>query len=187
MSAVVETPPQSMTVRQFLAWADQQPGRWELVAGNPIRMARETARHNDVKYLAWLALRNAIAQAGVPCYVKGDGIAVEVGEDGWYLPDVSVGCGDVIAPDATTIERPVILVEVSSRSTGNIDGSTKFIDYASVGSLAHYLIISPTSRLVLHHRRLDSTTFSTRFLSDGQLVLDPPGITVQVEDLFPPP
>jgi Uma2 family endonuclease len=173
-----------MTVRQFLAWAEQQDGRWELIAGEPIRMARETARHNDVKYLTWLALRNAIATARVPCPVKGDGVAVEIGDDGWYLPDVSVACGEAIAPEATKVDNPIILVEVTSRSTGNIDGSTKFIDYASLESLMHYIMISPISRRVLHHRRIDGTSFLTRFVSEGPLVLDPPGITVRIEDLL---
>jgi Uma2 family endonuclease len=184
MSEALQYPPSTMTRQEFLAWADQQPERHELVAGHVIQMARERAVHNDIKYFAWTALRRAIAEARVPCHVKGDGIAVEARDDAWYLPDAMVYCGEPIAPEATTVKEPVIVVEVTSPSSGNIDGTYKFIDYFSIPTVQHYLIVSPSQRIVAHHRRMEETSFVTRLVGTGPIALDPPGITIQVEELF---
>lgn len=185
MSEAVQHPSRQMSRQEFLAWVDQQPERYELVAGHVVHMARERAIHNDVKYLAWTALRRAIAEAGVPCHVKGDGIAVEARDDAWYLPDATVHCGQPIAPEATVVKESVIIVEVTSPSTGTLDGSSKLIDYFSIPSVQHYLIISPGQRVVAHHRRLEDMNLSTRLIGTGPIVLDPPGITIRVEELFP--
>ena len=65
-----------MTVDEFLAWAEGQEGRWELLNGVPYRMAPERTGHIEVKYAVYLALRQAIRKAGLSCHVLGDGAGV---------------------------------------------------------------------------------------------------------------
>ena len=58
-----------MTVDQFLAWCDTQPGegRYELVECEPIAMAPESTGHNRRKRAIANAIGRAIDRAGA-CY-----------------------------------------------------------------------------------------------------------------------
>ena len=170
---------------EYLAWADAQPrGRTERVAGEVVAMVPERAAHVRAKYGAWLALREAVAAAGVPCETLGDGITVHVGEDTDYEPDAVVNCGARTAPDAVAVPDPVVVVEVLSPGTRVLDTRLKLTDYFRVPSVRHYLILHAGRRTVIQHRRGEDGAIETRPLAEGGIALDPPGITVTVETLF---
>ena len=68
-----------MSREEYRRWAEAQPkGRFERVDGAVVAMPPERAGHNDTKMLVWLALRQAVTAAGLPCHVYGDGMTVEV-------------------------------------------------------------------------------------------------------------
>ncbi len=48
MSTQSRTPTPRMTVEEFLAWAEDQPGRHELIRGEVIAQAAERAAHWEV-------------------------------------------------------------------------------------------------------------------------------------------
>jgi hypothetical protein len=48
----------------------------------------------------------------------------------------------------------------------------------------HVLVIDPKRRLVIHHARAGEGALTTRFLSEGDLMLVPPGISVAVDALM---
>jgi Uma2 family endonuclease len=58
-------------------------------------------------------------------------------------------------------------------------------DYFQIPSVVHYLIVHPTKRAVIHHRREESGGIATRILASGAIPLDPPGISVTVEEFYP--
>ena len=113
-----------------------------------------------------------------------DGAAVEIGSDTSYEPDAVVNCGERPDPDAKAVPSPVIVVEVTSPSTGRVDTVQKLADYFRVPSIQHYLIIDVARRMVVHHRRQDNDTLSTRIAAAGPIVFDPPGIAIAAEALF---
>ena len=104
----------------------------------------------------------------------------------WIPPaaDMAVYCGARIAPNAIEVPNPMIVVEVLSPSTRRIDVSLKLAGYFRLPSVAHYLIIDPTQRLVIHHARSSGDTIQTRVISDGVIKLDPPGIALAMNDLY---
>jgi Uma2 family endonuclease len=104
-----------------------------------------------------------------------------------YEPDALVYCGDRLPDDATVTPSPVIVVEVISPSTGHIDKGDKLEAYFTLPSLHHYLLVYPDQRLVVHHQRMDSEKLATQLLHDGEVRLDPPGLTVSVAELFEVP
>ncbi len=170
---------------EFLAWVEAQPeGRFELVDGHVVGMAPERVSHAQSKALAWLALRTAIRAAGVPCQAIMDGVAVEISDQTLYLPDTVVNCGDPPDRAAMVAPRPVIIVEVASPSTARVDAIKKFGDYFRIPTVRHYLILDAEKRLVLHHRKDEAGEVRAAIAGSGPLALDPPGITIQVEDLF---
>jgi Uma2 family endonuclease len=113
-----------------------------------------------------------------------DGVVVEAGERSAYEPDVVVNCGKPVDGDAIAAPCPVIIVEVTSPSNSRVDLVTKAADYLRLPSLRHYLIVHLAKRVVLHHHKLDEGRIETAILGDGALALNPPGITLDVEELL---
>jgi Uma2 family endonuclease len=177
-------PKQKLTVQEFLDWAGRQSGKFELVRGEIVAMGREAIQHARAKRAAADALTAAITRAGVPCesFIDGPGIAVE--DDSYYVPDVTVHCGERLSGDLSLIPDPLIVVEVVSPSTERYDLSVKLIDYFSVPSLQHYLVLDLKRRLLLHHRRGEGGAIPTVILREGSVLLDPPGLTVDLPDMF---
>jgi len=88
------------------------------------------------------------------------------------------------------VPDPVIVVEVQSPSTRSADAGLKLARYFSLASVAHYLMIDPVKRLVIHHRRGADGLIVSRIATDSTLDLTPPGLTLPVAELFadlPPP
>ena len=52
--------PQRMTVDEYLAWALEHPGRYELVDGVVRQMSPETVGHAEAKHAALMAPKAAI-------------------------------------------------------------------------------------------------------------------------------
>ena len=174
-----------MTVSEFLAWAEtQESGRYELVRGEIVAMAPERLEHVHAKRLAANALEAAIRRTGVACQALVDGLAVAVDNDTSYIPDALVNCGEPGAPDSIIAPRPVIVAEVLSPSTRNLDKTIKVADYFRVPSIAHYLIIDLGRRYVFHYRRQPDGTIMVAIIKDGEIVCAPPGIAVDVASLF---
>lgn len=173
-----------MTVDEFLAWAQGQPGRYELYAGTVYEMSAERAGHAKVKYAVQTELKRAISVAGVPCHMLPDGMTVRVDKSTAHEPDALVYCGQEVPPSVLEIANPVIVVEVLSPTTRHIDASAKLSGYFQVPSVLHYIIIDPEGRPTLHHRRQADGTILTRIIANGMLTLDPPGIEIDVARFF---
>ena len=168
---------------EYRRWYDSQPtGRYERVDGRIVPMAPERAGHVRVKSAVWLALRHAIAAAGVSCEALGDGVTVETGESD-YEPDALVEYGPPLSNDAIAAVNPVIVVEVLSPGTASTDTGGKLADYFQVPSVAHYLIVHAARRLVIHHRRT-AEGIDTRIIFNGDIEMSPPGITITMEDVY---
>jgi Uma2 family endonuclease len=181
-----------MTVEEFVLWSERQPsGKYELVDGYVVvvRMQSERITHTRAKGEIWLALRTAIRAAGVPCEALTEGVTVKFSPHHGYEPDAVVNCGPTAPGDDMIVPNPIIVVEVLSPSTASKDMGVKVTDYFSLASIQHYLIVDPDRRVVIHHRRspgpeLLSPVLLTSFHSTGRLRLDPPGIEVEVTELF---
>jgi Uma2 family endonuclease len=172
----------AMTVDEYLAWGDAQAERVhsELINGQVVVMAPERVEHAEIKFATTLALRSAIARAGVPCHALVEGVTVRIEEHTAYEPDALVYCGERLARGALTVPNPIIVVEVLSPTTAHTDTSAKLIGYFKLASVAHYLVIDPDLRRVIHHTRERAPAM----LTAGPFRLDPPGIELVVEDLF---
>ncbi len=186
MTVVAPKPP--MKVAEFLTWAEAQPqGRYELVDGKIVAMAPELVRHNLVKLAVAIALRDAVRSARLPCTVFTDGVGIAVNDHTVREPDASVQCGVSVDLDEMIIKAPVIVVEVASPSSERHDTHAKLIEYFSVPSIRHYLIVLPEKRAVVHHQRSEGREITTRLAHDGDIALAPPGMTVPVAALLGPP
>ncbi len=174
----------AMTVDEYLAWCDNQSerSRTELINGQVVTMPSERLVHSRTKGYVFVALRDAIVAAGLPCEALGDGPGVRIDDHTVYEPDALVFCGGAPPPTSMLIPNPVVLVEVLSPTTSHHDTSAKLIGYFKLPSVAHYLVIDPDARTVTHHGRDQMPMV----LSTGPFRLDPPGLDLKVEDLLGP-
>ena len=175
----------NMTVDEFLAWAEGREGRWELQDGEVVAMSPERVAHLETKLEVAVILKSAIARAGAPCHVVPDGATIRISARTAFEPDATVYCGPRLPPEAIEIPNPLIVVEVLSEGTARRDHGVKLAGYFSLSGLAHTLILDPERRTLIHHRRGQGEVIETRILTSGPLRLDPPGLEVAVEDLFP--
>ena len=89
------------------------------------------------------------------------------------------------AHDSLEIPNPVIVVEVLSPSTATMDATTKLRGYFEVPSIQHYLIVDPEGQTITHHKR-GAAAIETRVLVEGALTLEPPGLGINLADIFAP-
>lgn len=171
-----------LTVEDYVGWAEHQNERQrtELINGQIVPIAPERVEHGEVKLAAAIALRTAIATAGLPCHALGDGVTVRIDEFTAYEPDALVYCGARLARGAVIVPAPVLVVEVLSPATAHTDTSAKLIGYFTVPSVMHYLLLDPDNGTVTHHARGRAPAM----LTSGALRLDPPGLDLRVEDFF---
>ena len=105
MAALAKTA--KMTVEEFLAWAEAQPGdgKYELIGGVPVlkngtdeepltAMAPERFAHAEAKFAITVKLKDAIRRAGALCQAAIDGLGIAVDENTSYIPDAVVNCGE---------------------------------------------------------------------------------------------
>lgn len=178
-------PTAPMSVDEFLVWSQDLPEgeRYELVDGRIERMQSERIIHAETKARVWLALRTALEAAGrSDCQAFIDGVSVRIDETTLREPDALIHCGPY-DPDSIVAENPVVIVEVASPQS---PGVRKSLDYFSLESVQHYLIVLPAEGRVLHHHRSDSPDeITTRIVGrDATIDLSPPGITLAVEAFF---
>jgi Uma2 family endonuclease len=129
----------------------------------------------------------AIAQTQVPCRFVLDSAAVRIDARNSYQPDLMVYCGEPLADSAVVVPNPVIVVEVLSPGNAVTDLRDKLQGYFRLASVHHYLILDSDKRLVIRHARGQADAVSTRILNEGTITLEPPGLSLPVVALFPPP
>jgi Uma2 family endonuclease len=173
-----------MTIPEFLDWSAGREGKYQLVCGETFAMAPESIQHARVKLAVVNTLNSSIRRAGLPCEAIIDGPGVAIADDTCYIPDVTMYCGERAGGDARLIPNPVAVVEVLSPSTEHFDSSDKLLDYFTIPSIRHYVIVSLKKRAISHHKRIEGPVIPTQILRDGELVLDPPGVAISVAEVF---
>ena len=112
-------------------------------------------------------------------------MAVRVDEETVFEPDALVRCGPPLPDDTTLLLDPLIVVEVASPSTQRVDVLEKFSRYFRNPHIVHYLIVIPTARIVIHHKRMAADRIETKSYESGAVPLDPPELQLALADLFP--
>lgn len=180
--------PTRMTVDEFLAWAvRQEKGRYELFDGRVVMQQAQNWGHAELSLRVYNLLAAAIERASVPFYPAPMGMTVRITKKYAFEPDALVA--PLPKPRRTDLEipSPVIVVEVLSRSTARRDRTDKLAGYFKVPSIEHYLLLDPEEREVIWYRRAaGGATGPPLTLREGALKLDPPGIEIEIADIFPP-
>jgi Uma2 family endonuclease len=126
------------TFEEFLAWERDQPLRHERVSGVIRMMTGGTIDHNRITLNIADALRQRLRGGNCEAFVNDMRVVTPAGDV--MYPDVVVACGE-IPGKATTLEAPVVIVEVLSESTAERDHGRKRWAYQTIPSLRHYVLV----------------------------------------------
>jgi Uma2 family endonuclease len=148
------------TLDEFLAYVENEKKRYELVAGYIYMMASPTTEHQQIV----LSLGNTFS-----AYFKGKECTPFVApldvrlleEDGScnnvYQPDVLIVCDKDKIKTQGIEGAPDLVVEVTSKSTSNMDYIMKLHNYMRLGVKECWLI-NPMTRQTLVYQRLEGET-----------------------------
>ncbi len=142
-----------LSFTEYLTFSDGTDTRYELVEGELVPMALGTGRHGQIIDNTYQALRQKITEMAMPWIVIQGQVGVRiprgVGLATVRIPDLVVmkltdwqSLQDKPAVIDFDLEPPVLVIEVVSPSTRNIDYRTKRTEYAG-RDIPEYWIIDP--------------------------------------------
>lgn len=150
---------QKMTAAEYLEWERQQTERHEFYNGEVFLRAGGSRKHSLIGTNTSRAIGNVLSESEV----HGSDMRVHIEAAGCYVyPDVLVVCPPIEGEADDVVSNPVLVVEVLSPSTEDLDRGTKFGYYRQIPSLKDYLVISQDQQRVEHHFRPEDELWSLR-------------------------
>jgi Uma2 family endonuclease len=129
-------------------------------------------------------LRNALRGR---CSVYSSDLKIRIdATDLTTFPDVSVVCGEPVAPavDKDAITNPALLVEVTNASTEDYDRGNKLSHYKQLPSLAAVVFVSHKRRSVTVVRRTTAGWDERDFHAGESVTLDVPGVSWSIDEIY---
>ena len=176
--------PRRVTVDEFLAGLASDSERLELIDGVVTAMVGGTAAAHLIAGNIFGNLFNRLR--GGPCVPFGDGMLVMADEHSAFAPDVAVVCTPVGAQEQYLTD-PTMIVEVLSPSTESFDRGFKWLQYQTIPSLRHYLLVAQDRHLVeTFSRGRDDRWIYAAFRDDptAEIRLDAVGISLTLAEIY---
>ncbi len=171
MSSAPEKRP--ITVEEYLRGELKSQVKHEYLGGYVYAMAGATNAHNQIASNILSALGSRLR--GKPCQSFNSGTKVRVKlpmHVRFYYPDVLVVCDR--NPSADTFQdRPVVIVEVLSRSTRRDDQTEKKEAYLTIPTLHAYLLVEQDVPSIAVYRRTDHGFVYESYTELGATILLP--------------
>jgi len=153
-----------ISVEDYLAGEEISPVRYEYIYGEVYAMAGTSDNHNRIvnEIIAHLVfhLRNS------PCEPFSGDIKVRVNPQVYYYPDILVSCEE--NPENSYFRNnPILIIEVLSPSTQEIDRREKLLFYQQMPSVQEYVVVEQQKMLVEIHRRQPDGRWITYYFNEG--------------------
>jgi len=148
--AVVPTGSEPMTVAEFLAWDGFDHGhRYQLIDGTIVMMTPTLGNHNVLVSALSRELGVALKGTRFRVFVLG-GVARSRKADRWFEADVMVTAEP---GNLRFYSEPLLVAEVLSPSTEDLDRRIKLPDYRRLPSVGEILLLDQFRPYVEVHRR----------------------------------
>ena len=165
----------TMTLDDFLVWEAEQPERYEYDGFGPVAMNGGTAAHDTIRMN--LGSELVVRLRGSSCRAHGADLKILVAGRVRY-PDAYVTCTP-IANGATWTSDPVVVFEITSKSTAAIDQTTKNAEYRATPSIRRYIMLSQESISANVYERIGDGWVGT-LVTDPMAVLAMPEIGIEL-------
>lgn len=154
---------QTMGVDEFLARFGDKTDRYELLDGLPIPRSTGTPAHARIVRRIIGGLRRQLS--GRPWRAVGS-TPVPIDRATLLVPDVLVAFKAFDQP-GTEDSEPAVVVEVLSGDTQARDRGDKWLKYATLASLQHYVLIATDDHRIEAFSRQDAARWTYRLYQDG--------------------
>ena len=185
MSEFVDISQRIYTVEEYFDIENTSEIRHEFENGILIPMPGETLDANEIAQNFIVSLQRILRKNGFRMF--GHDIRTIVHERRLYrYPDVVVSASNTIK-DIRNVTEPVLVVEVLSESTEEIDRNKKFRQYTALPSLQYYLMIHQDMALIeFYQRKGESNTFEFNFFDKLSETINLPvlGTSITMEDIY---
>lgn len=155
--------------------------KWELIGGRVVRMVVGAPwEHHDIVHNLTVGLSNRLRERGSGCRVFAETFFMKSKAlESATLPDLLVRCGSLPA-GATSVDDPVVLIEVMSAGTAGRDRGEKWRVYRKLASLQHYVLVDRDEALVEVFDRQGEAWASLRTLEGLDAVLELPALALSI-------
>lgn len=176
-----------ISVEEYLQMELTAETKHEYIGGDMVAMAGASHEHNQI-------VSNLVREIG--SFLKGkscdifpsDFRVTTQASENYFYPDATIVCGDVELKEGVfdSLLNPVVIIEVMSEGTENIDRGYKFFYYQQIRSLQEYILIDSRQKAVEVIRRQDDDTWKFEKLlePDGSLILQSIGCAVSFNDIY---
>ena len=185
MSEFVDISQRIYTVEEYFDIENTSEICHEFENGILIPMPGETLDANEIAQNFIVALQRILRKNGFRMF--GHDIRTTVHERRLYrYPDVVVSASKTIK-DIRHVTEPVLIVEVLSESTEEIDRNKKFRQYTALPSLQYYLMIHQDMALIeFYQRKGETNTFEFNFFDKLSEIINLPVLntSISLEDIY---
>ena len=136
----VDTPVR-LTVEEYLAWEETNFEKHEYIDGEVRCMAGAKGKHNRIMMNIAVSIGRQLDDSD--CFLLSSEMRVKAAETRYVYPDMTAVCGEEEYDRENEMEllNPVLVIEVTSPSSIDIDRGEKTDLYFEVPSVQAYLII----------------------------------------------
>lgn len=141
-----------LTIDDLIAYEQLNPDeKVELVDGKIVAMAGGTGRHNIIGNYFLMLIEPHLLKGGGDCFSYTHDIRVRINDYKYRYPDFLIDCSG--KPVNFYAENPVIIGEVLSGSTEDVDKLTKLEEYKSISSVREIFLAYQTEKKVIVYTR----------------------------------
>jgi Uma2 family endonuclease len=163
----------------YLEIEQQSDTKHEYVNGEMWAMAGASLAHNILTSNVSRHFGNHLD--GTRCTAVSSDLKVKT-DHSFFYPDVVVLCSDENDDNYYT-DKPLIIVEVLSKSTEKFDKTFKMESYKTLPSLQEYVLIQQDTAEIMVCRRNNSWAAEFFFLGDN-VTFESIGLTLPVETIY---
>lgn len=174
---------QQMSLEDYLAWENEQPGRNEFYRGEVFTMEDPRRVHGCIVANIGRHLGSRLEGSGYQVFATSMKLQIE--DDAVFYPDLMVTCDKADLATEMIFRAPTLVVEVLSPSTQAFDRGLKFAVYRRLPSLKEFILVDPDARSVEGFRRNDEGNWVLHDMSGGPALEVPSlGCSVPLAQVF---
>lgn len=158
-----------ISVEDYLEHEKLSPVRHEYIEGEVYAMAGASDNHSRI--VINLTTNLSLHLRDSPCEPFSNDIKVRATQNVYYYPDILVSCEE--NPESSYFRnQPILIIEVTSPSTKNIDRREKLLFYQQIASVQEYVIIDQHKMNVEVHRRQPNGSWITYFFNEQKEIVE---------------
>ncbi len=173
------------TYDEYLELEEHSEIKHEFYYGEIFAMAGTTLIHNEIVFNATSALKKRFKKENKKCSVYSEAVKVQITKKNHYAyPDVVVRCDDT-EDDSLTITKPVLIIEVLSKSTREYDVGQKFTFYKQIPSLKYYILVEQGTCLITCYTKHNAFWYHQAYTKLDEIIkLEHLKIDIPVKDIY---